>query len=140
MGNGTLRQTLKTVPRKWIIAACATLVIVFIIFAIASNAGTSEKKILGTWQVTEYSAENADFDYYPESEYITFFEDGTLSSGEDEFNYRIEGDSLILDGNALVFPHTYHFEIDGDMLMLEFSGEMPIYYNAVDLSESDIYV
>ena len=116
----------------------AVFLILFSVISLAVSNGKPEHKILGSWQISAASSETADFDNYPENEYLTFNSDGTgyLDGDMDSvFYYMINGDTITLDCDDWLFSYTYSFEIKSDELMLKYVSDMPIYYNKIDISE-----
>lgn len=129
---------------KRIIVSIFVVILLSVIIAVGVNMNKPEKKVLGTWKISEYSDQNRDYDdSYPESDYITFLENGMGYFGndtDDTFMYHINGDTLTIDSENLVHAYNYIFEVKRDTLTLRYLGQAPITYDKVkqsDIADSD---
>ena len=91
--------------------------------------------ILGEWELAQES-EDVSQRHYPEARYMIFEENNVWKSRWKsdakwkEGTYLLDTATITLDRDN-VFPYTYKIEISEDRLMLEWTGDEPIYFNRV---------
>lgn len=118
-----------------VISGLIVIIVACIIGAIHNN--NPSKQLQGTWQLSSNSY-NADFDNYPECEYMTFLEDGTGYFDNDmseTFSYHIDNNTIIMDSNDWMFAYTYNFKISGKELSISYINDEPIFYNKIEQSD-----
>ncbi len=114
------------------------LLIVAILGMTASCQQSIDKAIVGAWCVTEES-EDVDRDFYPEGDFLVFYDDGTFSEklsgvGRKYTSYKISGDILIMDSEKWVCQYTYTVKIDNDILTIQYGQEEPLIFERYEKS------
>lgn len=105
----------------------AWLAVLFLLLSVTACGASLEEEIVGEWHLTEESESVDQSAFYPEVSVLIFSEDGTWN-GELNNTYSVSGNTITMDSADLVHPYTYDVDVDGDILMLQYQGAAPIYY------------
>ncbi len=109
------------------------LTVICIITVVLSLGGCKpslEKQILGHWKLTEESKSVNQSAFYPEVDELTFHADGSWNDEEGNV-YTVSDNQVTMSARGVIHPYTYNVEIKNDILMLQYPGAEPLYFELV---------
>lgn len=113
--------------KKMIRKLVAGLAVLVLLLSAAACGASLEEEIIGEWHLTEESESVDQSAFYPEVSVLIFSEDGTWNNVQTN-TYVVADGTVTMDARGLVHQYTYIVSIENDVLMLQYPGATPLYF------------
>ena len=108
----------------------AWLAVLLIMLSVTACGESLERAIIGEWHLAEESKSVDQSAFYPEVSVLIFSEDGTWNNVKTN-TYVVADGTVTMDARGLVHQYTYIVSIENDVLMLQYPGATPLYFERV---------